>query len=732
VTGLAAIVSDSGQTLTINEANGLVILNAGNVVQTTDGDITITLAAGSLTGAGTIEAGLGNVTLNASAGAITLTAANQVRGALLTATANGSSALNTAVENLAITLGGAGQTLTIVEQDDVSIDGVATSNGNVSIRSLTGAINGTGNLSAGTANVSLNANTSIDLLGTITANQATLLASGGDLQAVTNVTSLSANAPAGSIVIDETSGLTLLAAGLNAATDITVNVASGVLNGTGNVVASNLVTLNAAGGTTLTTRASQVRADSLLVQGGTSTINTSINNLAATMSGSLTVTEANGLAIDPDVVDTSVANGDVRLNVRLGNLAVNSDINAGTGTITLNVPTGNIAGSGTVTANHLIATSRTGIDLDTNVSLLNAVVTVNGNITINETDGLTVLTATSTRGNISLTAVGDIETRTVTARSGSIDLTADNVVINGSLSTRSTLDLSGVTGNVTVRDAGRITTGRTAGSVIQSPGDAVIWNVSNNGTTGNGTLRQAITGVNGFQGRSQLGLSDISGQNITLDTQLPTVARGIHISGNNVGIIGAVGKRFTGLTLTGNSNVSDLRFENFGGPALYMVGGRSAAVVIDVSNLSIKNSTIGIQAVNLLDGSTIAGSSIIGSGIARTYGIMLSSARGLTFSTPETTISNVAVGVSATGLLAGTRVSNVRIDAVRAAPGYGISLVSARSLTVVPATTMISDTTIGIFASGFCTFSDVGATFVSGVTTKLNVRNSRNLTVRNV
>jgi len=730
VTGLAAIVSDPGQTLTINEANGLVILNAGNVVQTTDGDITITLAAGSLSGAGTIEAGLGNVTLNASAGAITLTAANQVRGALLTATANGSSALNTAVDNLAITLGGAGQTLTIVEADDVSIDGVATSNGNVSIRSLTGAINGTGNLSAGTANVSLNANTSIDLLGTITANQATLLASGGDLQAVTNVTSLSANAAAGSIVIDETSGLTLLAAGLNAATDITVNVASGVLNGTGNVVASNLVTLNAAGGTTLTTRASQVRADSLLVQGGTSTINTSINNLAATMNGSLTVTEANGLAIDPDV-DTSVANGDVRLNVRLGNLEVNSDINAGTGTITLNVPTGNIAGSGTVTANHLIATSRTGIDLETNVSLLNAVVTVNGNITINETNDLTVLTATSTRGNISLTAGGDIETRTVTARAGSIDLTADNVVINGSLSTSSTLDLSGVTGNVTVLGAGRITTGRTAGSVInQSSGNGVIWSVDDTANAGNGTLRQAITGVNGFQGKSQLGLSGISGQNITLTQQLPTVARGIHIAGNNVGIIGAGGNRFTGLTLTGNSNVSDLRFENFGGPALYMVGGRSAAVDIDVSNLSIKNSTIGIQAVNLLNGSTIANSSIIGSGLARTYGIMLSSARGLTFSTPQTTISNVAVGVSATGILTGTTVSNVSIDAVRAAPGYGISLVSARSLTVAQATTMISQTNIGIFASGFCTGSDVGATFGAGVTTRLNVRNSRNLIVR--
>ena len=731
VTGLAANVAGFGQTLTINEANSLTILNAGNVVQTTDGDIAITLATGNLSGSGVINAGTGNVTLNASAGAITLTAANQVRGALLTANANGSSALNTAVDNLAITLGGAGQTLTIVEQDDVSIDGVATSNGNVSIRSLTGAINGAGNLSAGTANVSLNANTSIDLLGTITANQATLLASGGDLQAATNVTSLSANAPAGSIVIDETSGLTLLAAGLNAATDISVNVASGLLNGTGNVVASNLVTLNAAGGTTLTTRSSQVRADSLLVQGGTSTINTSINNLAATMNGSLTVTEANGLAIDPDV-DTSIANGDVRLNVLLGNLAVNSDINAGTGTITLNVPTGNIAGSGIVTANHLLATSRAGIDLRTNVSLLNAVVTVNGNITINETDNVTVLTATSTRGNISLTAGGDIETRTVTARAGNIDLTADNVVINGSLSTSSTLNLSGVTGNVTVLGAGRITTGRTAGSVINqsSPGNGVIWSVDNTANAGNGTLRQAITGVNGFLGRSQLGLSGISGQNITLLQQLPTIAREIHISGNNVGIIGASGNRFTGLTLSvTNSSVRDLRFENFGGPALYMVGGRSAAVDIDVSNLSIKNSTIGIQAVNLLSGSTIAGSSIIGSDAVRSYGIMLSSAQGLAFAAPETTISNVAIGISATGNLASTTVSNVSISAVRASPGYGISLVSAQRLTVA-ASTMISQTATGIFASGFCTFSVVEANVGVGVTTRFNVRNSRNLTVR--
>jgi hypothetical protein len=752
VTGLAATVSGSGSTLTINEANDLTIINTGNVVQTTDGNIAITLATGTLSGSGVINAGTAGVTLNAANGTITLTGDNQVRGGLLTATANGSSAINTAVDSLDVTLRGSGSTLTIVEADDVAIDRITTANGAVSIRSLNGSLTGTGNLTAGTANVALTAADSIDITGTIAANNLTLLASNGDAAANTTVNNISANAT-GSITINETDNLTLLPAGLNAGINVTVN-AGGAINGTGNVVAnatSGQIILNAATGTTLTTRAGQVRGDSLLVAGGgVSTINTTVNNLAATLNGSLTVTETNGLAIDPDL-NTSIANGNVTLNVLQGNLDLTSNITAGTGNVTLNVGNGSISGNGRITANQLAATAKTGINVSTNVNTLNATVSSTGNLTVNETDSITVLSASTTRGNISLTAGGDIETRTVTGRTapfGNVAFnTTGNVNINGPLTTN-VLNLASVGRNVTVLAGGTIKTGRTAGSVIDqtTPGsNGVIWEVNNNNDTGSGSLRTAITNVNGFQGRSQLTLAD---RNITVSSQLPTISRAIQISGNgNVTIQGAASKRFSGLTLSAtNSSVDGIKLANFGAPALYLIGGRTAHVNIDVSNVTVDNSQIGIQAVNLLGGSTITNTTVGFSNPANayrlnSYGIMLSAARGLAVGGTSVTgfgsanggvtVSNVAIGIAATGVSTGSAIRNADISNVNKdkGVGYALSLASATGLTITAS--KVSDSTTGLFASGFCTGSTVSAMTYSSVVTKYSVKNSRNLIITN-
>lgn len=750
VTGLAATVSGSTSTLTINEANDLTILNASNVVQTTNGNIAITLASGNLSGSGVINAGTAGVTLNAANGTMTLTAANQVRGGLLTATANGTSAINTSVGSLNVTLRGNGSSLTIVEADSVAIDRVSTSNGAVTIRSLTGELNGAGNISVGSADVNLTANTSINLTGRVSSNNLTLLASGGNVAVNTSVNNITANAPAGSITINETNGLTLLPAGLNAGTNVTVS--AGTINGTGNVVANattGQIILNATSGTTLTARAGQVRGDSLLVAGGgLSTVNTTVNNLAATLNGSVTVNETSGLAIDPDV-NTSVANGNVTLNVLQGNLALTSNINAGTGIVTLNVPNGNISGAGRVTAGNLIASTRTGINIRTDVNNLNAVVTAPGNLTVDEANNLTVLLATTANGNISLTAGGDIETRTVTGRAaplGNVTFnTTGNLNINGALSTN-VLNLSAVGGNVTVLSGGTITTGRTAGSVInQTNGNRVIWQVIDGRNSGAGSLRTAITNINGFQGTSQLTLANL---NIALDTQLPTISRGVRITGSNVTIRGNGTNSFSGLTLSATgSSIDGVNLSNFGGAALYLIGGRSAGVDIDVSNVTIDNSRIGIQAVNNLTGSSITfttvGQSVANSTNANwrnSYGIMLSAAKGIAVGGAASsgngaalggvTVSNVAIGIAASGVSSGTTIRKAAISSVLAAAGsgFGISLSGATGLSITGS--MISNSTTGLFASGFCTGSSVsGLGFTNPVITNYNVRNSRNLTI---
>jgi hypothetical protein len=618
----------------------------------------------------------------------------------------------------------------------------------VSIRSLTGSLTGAGILTAGTANVALTAANSIGITGRITANNLTLLASNGSAAANTTVNNITANAT-GSITINETDNLTLLPAGLNAGINVTVN-AGGAINGTGNVVANattGQINLNATNGTTLTTRAGQVRGDSLLVAGGgVSTINTTVNNLAATLNGSLTVNETNGLAIDPDL-NTSIANGNVTLNVLQGNLALTSNITAGTGNVTLNVGNGSISGSGLITANQLAATAKTGVSVTTDVNTLNATVSSTGNLTVNEANNITVLSASTTRGNISLTAGGDIETRTVTGRTAPLGnvafTTPGNVAINGPLTTN-VLNLAGVVGNVTVLAGGTITTSRTAGSVIdQTTGNGVIWQVNNNNDTGSGSLRTAITNINGFQGRSQLTLAN---QTITLASQLPTVSREIHISGNgNVTIQGAANNRFSGLTLSAtNSSVDGIKLANFGAPALYLIGGRTSAVDIDVSNLTIDNSQIGIQAVNLLGGSTITRTTVGFSNLAssyrtNSYGIMLSTARdiavggtsvtGFGSSNGGVTVSNVAIGIAATGASSGSAIRNADISNVNTSrgAGYALSLASATGLTITAS--RVSNSTTGLFASGFCTMSTVSSMTYSSVGTNYSVRNSRNLSI---
>ena len=136
VNTLIANITGTGSTLTVNEVNNLTAI--GNNVRTANGDVSITLATGSLGGSGSIVAGSGNVTLNASQGSVTLNAvAGQISGNVLNVTANGSTALNTNVNTLITNITGLGSTLTVNEVNNLTAIGqnVATNNGDVDRKS---------------------------------------------------------------------------------------------------------------------------------------------------------------------------------------------------------------------------------------------------------------------------------------------------------------------------------------------------------------------------------------------------------------------------------------------------------------------------------------------------------------------------------------------------------------------------------------------------------------------
>jgi len=723
VTTVVAGLASNGS-LTINEADTLVLGN----VSVANGGVNVSVLSGNLTGTGNSITVSGDVTLAANAGAINLT--GRISGNVLTASANGSLSLNTAVSGLNVTLLGAGSALNVVELDNLSLGLITTNNGGVSIRSTSGNLTGSGNLSAGTADVSLNAARGISLTGTIAANNLTLLAANGSASVVTNVVGITGRATNGSITVTEANNLTVLAGGLNASTagnDVTVT-AGGVINGTGSVIAANLVTLNAASGVTLTAVAGQVRAAALTVLGGgTTTVNTNVTTLTANTSGSLAVTETSSLTIGAAGVSTALGNGNIAITLSRGDLNGTGVVNAGTGSVTLAVPSGSIVlNSANVTGSQLVATAKSGIDVLTNVALLDAS-TATGNIRVVEADSITVNTASAARGSVTINAAGDIETRSVNGRTGVSFSTPANVSINGALVTSSTLNLALVGGNVTVLPAGSIATGRSSGVINQATGNGVIWQVNSNADSGLGTLRNAITGVNSFQGRSQLMLNNLS---VNLTSALPAVTRQLRISGSNVTLDGG-SRAITGLTLAADgTTVDNIALRNFGGPAIYLAGGRAAGVDIDVSNLTITGSTIGIQAVSFLTGSTISSTTISGTNAAGSYGIMLSNVRGLAVgdSTQNSVrVSNVAIGLSATGTLTGSSINGLDVRSL-AAGGYGISLVSAKDLTVTSARNMISDAAVGVFASGFSTGTKVSnLMFGTGVTTRFNVSNSRNL-----
>jgi hypothetical protein len=743
---LTANVTGSGQTLRIRESNDLSI-GAANVV-TNGGAINVTLTTGNLTGVGNVNAGSGNVTLGAIAGNVTLSGVNQVTGDVLNVTARDSSVVRTNVNGVTGVLTGPAASLTVTEASDLRIDGITTANGAVSLTTLAGNITGSGGVTTGTADVSLNAAAAINTTGNLTANVVRLRA-GGDANVTTNANNLTANLPAGSLTVLEQNGLVVDPTGIRASGNASITLLAGNLTGTGTVVAGNIALNAITGGITLNSSAGQVRAPAGLLDVRAATganLATNVATLSGVLNGSLTVTEVNALEIDAAGINTNSAGGNGNVSISLpgrgASLTVTGDIDAGSGNITLSVPSGNVTGAGLIAGNVLSLTARTGADISTALNTLDAVITSTGHLIVEEADNLTVNRAITTSGNVNITSLGmepangTLTIRTLTAGRGAVNLTAVDVVLNGSITAGTNINLAGVSNSVQVIN-GTITPGRSG--TVETGGRRVNWLVDNTGAdSGVGSLRSALSGANAFKGPSAIGLADVT-VNVT-SAPLPTVTGNIAITGNgNVTLNGSAlsGASAVGLTISGNnSSLSNVTLANFAATGLSLVGGRSTPVDIDVSNVTITGSRLGLSASGQFKTSTWQDLTInAGTPSAGTIGVLLSGATGPALNAVTLSNSNVTnyqTGISAARTLARTRIQSVTVSNSSL---YGLSLAAATGLSVsglqVNNMTSNASGTAGIYATGFCTGSTItGTSFGAFFANKnLDVTRARNLVI---
>ncbi|MEI8228494.1 MAG: hypothetical protein WCH77_09575, partial [Planctomycetota bacterium] len=312
VANLTAMVTGSGEGLTLREANGLGIVGS---VSTSNGLIDITagrFSVGNISGNGLLAAGTANVTITNTNGAVTLNGVSgQITGNVLNVTAQNSVAVNTNVSNATVNVTGFGQSANIQQLVQLNGLNVTTVVGDITVNLAAGnllsssGINASNGIAA--ANVTLGAVAGNIAVGTITANRLNVTAQNSS-SFTTNITSFAGNITGAgqTLTATEFNGLTIDSLGIktaNGAILITAgNSVAGSLNGTGNIIAGtgNVTLTNTRGGISLT-GINQVTGNVLTISAQNSVVvNTSVQTLNASVtnaSATLTVNDSNGLGI---------------------------------------------------------------------------------------------------------------------------------------------------------------------------------------------------------------------------------------------------------------------------------------------------------------------------------------------------------------------------------------------------------------------------------------------------
>ena len=565
-------------TLNLNIANGSLTGTAavnGKLLATT-GAINVNVAKGNIGDASTntvIDAGTGSVSLNAAAGSVTLNnVANQVKGGALSLNALGTSTLRTDVTSVVGSITGSGNTLTIVDNNALTIGlvGLTTNNGNLSVQTGTSTVNSnltvSGPLSAGTRAITLNApNGTIGGAGLITATNLSINSSGATTVS-TNIGNLSATTTGAALTVTEANDLSINAAGINTAGGaVTIALATGNLGGSGaiNAGAGDVTLKTAAGNVTLTT-AQAVKANNLsLTALNSSAINTTVANITATISGpgqTLTVNETNDLALSAAGITTS--NGNVALKLA-GNLTGSGKLALGTGTATLTSTAGNITPAGTITADTLVLTAQNTSSVTTTITSLQAKVS-SGGLTVTETADLAI-------------AAGGVST----ANAATLNVLAGNLTGTGNV-----IASDPTTGNVTLNvAAGNVTLNTIAGQV--RAGNVLTISANTTSVVNSNVANLTATIRNG-------GLTVVEANNLNI------VTGGINTSGVNgpISLTLTTGSLSSGSNLV-NAGLGNVAISAAGGTVT--LNGTAGQVAGNVLTLAARGDTTVKTAVNTLD-----------------------------------------------------------------------------------------------------------------------------------
>jgi fibronectin-binding autotransporter adhesin len=534
-TAVSSLVANiSAGSLTVQEANNLAIGTSSATAVVTSGDLTINIANGSLTGAGIINAGAGDVSINVSRGGITLnSSASQVRGDVLTIdSASNAVNVNTAVNAVIADITGEGNEIVVSQTGNLAINGgdIRTTNGSITI-GTTGNLNRTNDIDAGTANITLTAGGAITGVGLISGNVlAVSAATATTLNTAVNGVTATLSTNLASLSITEADDLDIVLAGVNTNNGpVSISLAGSLAgNGSINAGAGN-VTLNAStGGINLANGSQVVRGGVLNVTAqNETTLNTNVTEITAIITGTgegLTVREADGLAINAPGVVTD--DGLIDIATATGNINGTGAINAGSGDVALNAVAGNVnlaLASNQVRGANLTVVAQSASTLNTHIDDLNAAISVGG-LTVVDFDDLAIdLGSVTAGGAISLTAgnastaaditgAGTIAAATgaanvaLTAAGGKVVLNTTSGQVVGSTLTVTAKDDASVntqvanlianvtTGGLNVTDVDSLNIGTSSTSNVIAAGDIAI-TLDSGSLAGSGTIN-ANAGAN--------------------------------------------------------------------------------------------------------------------------------------------------------------------------------------------------------------------------------------------
>ncbi|MEI6256214.1 MAG: hypothetical protein WCQ77_06175, partial [Planctomycetota bacterium] len=618
IAGLAANITGGSQSLAIFQT-GRDLSVTSSAVRTNNGSLTLDVASpNNLTVAGAVNVGSATVTLNAPGGS--LNATGTISAGTLNVTANSTSTLNTAVGTLNANITGASQSLTVNEADSLTIGagGVRATNAAINLTLATGSLSGSGNINAGTGNVTLNTSSGGITLNTsagqVIGNVLSIRANSSSFLN-TNVSTLTARltGTGQNLTVTEANGLTIGSGNVSTVNGvIAITTTTGSINGTGSLTAGttgNIALSAPAGNVTLANTANQVTGNALTVTAlNSSALNTAVNSLSADISGtgSLTINEANNLT----VTQASTANGAINL---------------------------------TTSANSVV-----------NIASINARAGTNGNLTV--TNGNLFI---DTPGIIATQTVNLTQVQSVTILSG--DIKAPVVLLPSGQSLNYLVYNSGDSGPGSVRE--RITLINAGGT--RSYSSTILVNSLMTVSVGPTALPTMTVQMN-VQGNNLLTLdgtllgTSASGFTITSTSTMRSTISGVtfqRFAGAGIDLQGARNISVTGVTVT-NSGIGFRASNNLTGSGVFSSSFTNN--VVGGMLLNAQNFRVGVNPnSSALQGNTFTGSTTGLSGASRT-GLSISGTttstvvKANTFSGYPTAVSLVA----ATGLMFGGSLSD--------------------------------------------------------------------------